>query len=136
MERIAQREAFVLLAALIIFMGLLYPALLHARREARDGIRRNEVAAFKKLLEQYYNEHETYPLKFSAAPHEYIVTSSTSIGVTAWYLRAQLENSHGSQAGHDEDEGRKYDFRLIREGESTYYEVCGGTPTCGLGDPR
>jgi hypothetical protein len=64
------------------------------------------------------------------------VTSSTDAGAAAWYLRAQLENEHAAEAGHDEDEGRKYDYRLIRESAATYYEVCGGTPTCDLDDPR
>lgn len=120
----------------LVFVIFLFPALMQARREARDGIRRNEIAAFKIVLEQYYNEHGTYPLAFDATPHEYRIVARDAYGAQAWYLRALLENSHVAQAGYDGDEGRKFDFRYVREDEATYYEVCGGTPTCDLDDPR
>lgn len=136
MDTAARREIIVLILALTLFLSLLYPAVMHARREARDGMRRDEVAAFKQVLEQYYNKHETYPLEFDAAPHQYVVTDSTAAGATAWYLRAKLENQQETKTGYDGDVGRQYDWRLIQEGETTYYDVCGGTPTCDLDDRR
>lgn len=136
MDITARREIMVLILALTLFLSLLYPAMMHARREARDGLRRDEVAAFKRVLEQYYNEYETYPLEFDAAPHQYVVMESSEQGATAWYLRAHLENNHETATAHDAEEGRQYDFRLIRDGDRTYYEVCGGMPTCDLDDPR
>ncbi len=132
MERITQREALVFLVGVVVFLALLFPALRYARRETRDGIRRNEIAAFKQVLEQYYNTHETYPAEFDASPHRYVVTEMDGAGARAWYLRAQLENKHPTQAGYDEDEGRKYNFRLVQKGSVTFYEVCGGTPDCGV----
>lgn len=131
MERIQRREALVFLVGVVIFLALLFPALMYARRETRDGIRRNEIAAFKQVLEQYYNTHETYPRVFDASPHEYVVSEADGAGAKSWYLRAQLENKHTAEAGYDEDEGRKYNFRLVQEGSVTFYEVCGGTPECG-----
>lgn len=131
-----QRELLVILAAGILFVGLLYPALWHARREARDGLRRDEVAAFKRVLEQYYNEHESYPLEFDASPHRYIVVERDETGAASWYVKAQLENSHEPVSGYDGDEGRQFDWRYVSEGGETFYEVCGGVPRCGVGDRR
>ncbi len=136
MGRIAQREGLIIGGTVVVFLALLFPALLYARREARDGIRRNEIAAFKQVLEQHYNKYEAYPLEFNAHPHEYVVIEKAGTEAASWYLRAELENPHTTSAGHDEDEGRKYDYRLIHTEGRTYYEVCGGTPTCALDDPR
>ncbi len=132
MDLLARREYIALGLAALLFVSLLVPALLHARREARDGIRRNEIAAFKNVLEQYYNVHETYPLTFDASPHRYIVVTSDEEGATAWYLQAMLENKAASHAGQSQEEGANFDYRVVQEGDFTYYEVCGGTPTCSL----
>jgi hypothetical protein len=132
MDPIARRECIVLGLAVLLFVSLLLPALLHARREARDGVRRNEMAAFKNVLEQYYNVHETYPLTFDASPHRYVVVTSDEKGATAWYLQARLENKKASHADQSQEEGANFNYRIVREGDFTYYEVCGGTPTCSL----
>lgn len=136
MFSLARREMLVILVAGMLFVGLLYPALLHSRREARDGRRRDEVAAFKRVLEQYYNEHEVYPLEFDASPHRYIVVERDETGAASWYLKAELENSHEPASGYDGDEGRQFNWRHVRHGQRTYYEVCGGGPTCDLDDRR
>jgi len=132
MSPLTRREYFVLGAVILIFVSFLIPGLLYARREARDGLRRGEIAAFKNVLEQYYNQHGTYPLEFNAAPHRYVVVSRDAAGVTAWYLQAQLENAAPSHEGRNEEEGATFDYRVVREGGLTLYEVCGGTPDCSL----
>ena len=131
MTSVAKKEGLVLLF-LIVVLGIgLYPALRHARREARDGIRRDEIAARKTSLEQYFNAHETYPREFDASPHQYVVESSDNQGVTGWYVRAQLENKTEETVAFDAEAERNYWYRIIREGETTYYDVCGGIARCG-----
>lgn len=128
-----ERRAIWEYMAVIILLGLLlfglYPALRYARREHRDGIRRTEVIQLKRALETYYNEHEQYPLQFPAGAHQYVVTESDARQALAWYVRAQLENQPVETAQFDEE----YNIysRVVREGEQTFFDVCGGTSTCG-----
>lgn len=105
---------------------------MHARQEARDGIRRDEVAAFKRLLEQHYNEYEAYPLIFDASPHRYVVVEQDDKGATTWYLQAEMENDHPEMSDFDAEEGRNYYWRYVQNEGRTYYEVCGGAPSCGI----
>lgn len=102
----------------------------------RDGIRRDEVAAFKTVLEQYYNKHEVYPLEFDASPHKYVVVKQANGGAASWYLRAKLENNAVEDEGFDAESGRNYYYRLINESGATYYDVCGGSDGCALEDVR
>jgi hypothetical protein len=132
----AKRELVIVGGIVAAFALLLFPALLHARREARDGIRRTEIAHFKQALEHYYNEHTAYPLQFDASPHRYVVVTSDKRGATAWYLQAALENKSATFAGYDAEAERNYGYRVISAKGTTLYEVCGGTPTCDLDDAR
>src|SRR3989344_3792944 len=131
MTPVAKKEGLVLLFLLVILGGSVYPALRHARREARDGIRRDEVAARKTSLEQYFNFHATYPREFDASPHQYLVESSDNQGVTGWLVRAQLENEAEETVAFDPEAGRNYWYRIVRQGQATYYDVCGGISRCG-----
>lgn len=132
MSKTSKHELIVVGGTLIIFLLLLYPSLRHARREARDEIRRTEVAGRKVELEQYFNKHHTYPLKFDAHPHRYVVTEQDEGGAAAWYLQAQLELPHESLHDYDAEAGRNYYYRYQNRNGRTFYEVCGGTPKCDL----
>lgn len=128
----ARREMTTIALAALIFVALLYPNLQHARREARDGLRRDQLALIKQQIEQYNNLHQAYPLQFDAAPNAYVVLNQDSTGATAWYLRAALENPGRPSSGYDAERGRNYIYRIVREGGRTYYDICGGTLTCGV----
>lgn len=131
MNTTARREVTALALAALIFAVLLVPALQHARREARDGQRREALAAAKQQLEQHYNKHEMYPRTFTGDNFEYVVLEVDSRGATAWYLRTALENSAPPQAGFDPEEGHNYYFRVLRDQAQTFYDICGGTSRCG-----
>lgn len=132
MNALAKYEVWGLAAAAIIFLLLLIPAMQHSRAEARDGIRRQEIADRKIELEQYFNAHEAYPLEFDASPHEYVVAEQDEVGATRWYLRAVLENSAATKADYDAESGRNYHYRVQQVGDNTVYDVCGGGPDCPL----
>lgn len=130
----ARKELSALVALGVLFVILLLPALLHARQETRDGIRRDELAAFKQVLERENNDTGSYPLEFNASPHKYVVDRQDEGGALEWRLRAQLENNPRPTAGFDYEAGRNYYYRIVREDGFTYYEVCGGESTCGLAE--
>jgi len=130
MEKTAKLEISFLLLFFFVFATLLFPAALHARREVRDGIRRNELTNFKTELEKYYNKHETYPLTFNANPHQYAVVEKNTKGATKWFLRAKLENQHKVEKGFDEEAGHNYYYRYINENNNTYFDICGGLYKC------
>lgn len=116
----------------VLLLGLTVPSLLHARREQRDGIRRDELAGLKRELEKKNNELGYYPIEFDASPHRYVVTEAHGDKAIAWYLRAELENFADSTSGFDEERDRNYYYRISNEDEKTFYDVCGGTLTCGV----
>lgn len=126
---IARREYIVLGLLVIVFLGALLPSLLHSRRERRDGIRRSELVAFKQLMEQKNNELGYYPTEFDATPHQFIVTEQNEEQALEWYLRAQLENTPQPTAAFDLE--RNVYFRIVHEGGLVFYDICGGTSTCG-----
>lgn len=47
--------------------------------------------------------------------------------VMGFYLEAQLERPHEDQVGFDEDEMRKFNYRILNEDSKIKYRVCGGT---------
>lgn len=66
--------------------------------------------------------------------YQYCITDIQNNQVTAYYLQAQLENYQPDQIGFDEDEARKYAFRILNENGHTLYRVCGGSEKqCGTG---
>ena len=134
MKQPLKGELLVIGVGVLIFGALLVPSLHHAQQERRDGIRRDEVAAAKIELEQYFNAHETYPREFDASPHQYVVEVDDGQGATGWYVRAELENAADAIVAFDEEAGRNYWYRIVREGGATYYDVCGGISRCGATD--
>jgi len=130
MNTLAKREALVLIILIAIFVVLLIPSLQHARRETRDGLRRHEIADIKHQIEMYFNEHESYPLKYDASPHEYVTTETNDDVATGWYLRARLENEHKTGSDFDHEPGRQYYYRYVNSNDHTYFEVCGGIAKC------
>ena len=130
MNTLAKREAIIIILIIVVFSLFLYPSLRYARRETRDGIRRQEIADTKHQLEMYFNKHNSYPLMFNASPHKYVVTSTSDDMATGWYLRAQMENNHQTGSDFDHDLGRQYFYRYLNEDKLTYYDVCGGQLDC------
>jgi len=130
MRNIVKVELFLLVLLLVVFATLLLPAAIYARRELRDGIRRNELTNFKTELEKYYNKHEAYPLTFNAVPHQYFLVDKDSKGATKWFFRAKMENSHKAEEGFDKEAGHNYYYRYLNENNSTYFDVCGGLYEC------
>jgi len=132
MTTLAKKELVVLVVFCVVFLALLVPALRHSRAEARDGIRRTEIAERKIALEQYFNRHDSYPLEFDASPHRYVVTEKEQGGATRWYLRAVLENESETKEDYDAEEGRNYYYRVHHVDGEFVYDVCGGGPDCPL----
>lgn len=157
----------LLLAAL--FALALAPAIVRARREFRDGTRRDDLGLLKHTMEMFFNAHETYPapqsgeescattdraddwlfgakgiladqelvervprdpLAAAGWQYRYCVTEQDDAGATAWYVQARLENARDAQHGFDPEQGHNYYFRITRDGDATYFDICGGTSTC------
>lgn len=131
-RQIAKIEIFVFTVLILLFIGFLVPSLQYARRERQDGVRRDEIALLKQSLEQKNNEVGYYPIEFDASPYTYIVEQADAKAAIAWYLRTELENPSEEVNGFDEEGGRNYYFRVVKEEGKTYYDVCGGTFTCGV----
>ena len=119
----------VLVGLAVLLLVFLSPSLLYVRQERRDGIRRTELRQFKQLMEERNNELGYYPIELNAAPHEFVVTDSEGEQAEGWYLRAWLENPAEPEVGFDEEYNVYY--RIGREGEKTYYDICGGLERCG-----
>jgi hypothetical protein len=155
MFTIAQKEYLVLACLLFVFVITLIPSLLTARAHVRDGLRREDISYLKRSLEQFYNEHNFYPLPetsnciastepeqwsfIETMPHDvrehtgfvyrYCVTSADSQGQTGalgYFLESQLEVDQPNQRMFDEDELRKFHYRILHEEGKTLYRVCGG----------
>jgi hypothetical protein len=101
---------------------------LEARREVRDGVRRQELRDIKHELEMYFNEQEKYPLSFEDPSHQYVVVEKDNEGAMGWFVRAELENKAVPTAGFDWEYNN--DFRVVREGGKTFYDLCGGNYKC------
>ncbi|MFH1353993.1 MAG: hypothetical protein ABIH36_01775 [bacterium] len=127
MLTIAQREYLTLAILLIVFIAFLVPSLLTTRAEVRDGLRKQEITRLKRSLEDYYNIHESYPLTFDASPYRYVVTGQDESGATGYYLEAQFEVEQKNQAAFDEDESRKFHYRILHQENKILYRVCGGS---------
>lgn len=148
-----------------LFVFFLIQAVLPARAEVRDDLRRQDITNLKHSLEHYFNQHEYYPTPPSglpacttsspeswffgstspllkeqhidAIPHDvrenrgyhysYCVTAHGGSGRTqGYYLQAQLERPEAQQRSFDEDEARKFHFRVLHEQDRILYRVCGG----------
>lgn len=132
----AKKEYLVLALCVIILLGLLLPSLMHARREYRDGGEKENIARLKRQLEDINNKQGYYPLMLSVAPYEYHVTKSEGEAALEWYIRGVLENYHENSSAYDAEEGHNFWYRYINEGNGTYYEICGGGPSCDITSTR
>lgn len=128
MNATARKEIVVVVLLVIILLAGVLVAGLQARREVRDGIRRAELRNIKHELEMYFNEHESYPLLFNDAVHEYVVVEQAGGEATGWYVRGELENKAEPTAGFDLE--YNIDYRIVTEGERTFYDLCGGNYKC------
>lgn len=165
MNQFRQEYRAVLLLA-VLFLFFLFQAVLPARAEVRDDLRRQDITNLKRSLEQYFNQYGYYPTPpgglpactssspeswfFSGAspllqeqyidaiPHDvrenrgyhysYCVTTHDGSGRTqGYYLQAQLERPEAQQRSFDEDEARKFYFRVLQERGQVFYRVCGGS---------
>lgn len=129
MSAIAKREYFVLAVLVIIFIAALIPALLTTRAEVRDGLRKQDITRLKRSLEDFYNIHKYYPMTYEATPYSYHVTSQEESGATGYFLEAQFEVEQKDQTTFDEDESRKFHYRILHQENKILYRVCGGTET-------
>lgn len=111
---------------------LLVPSLLYARREYRDGLQRESIARLKRQLEDINNAKGYYPLVLSVAPYEYHITKSEGEKAIEWYVRGVVENPHDTSSAYDAEEGHNFWYRYIKDGTTTYYDICGGAPSCDI----
>ena len=162
----AQREYSIIAALFMLGVFLAVNAIIAARTQVRDDLRRDDVTNIKRGLEMYYNKFNTYPsppeyplvctqsndqnswffgensplLKsqsIDAIPHDvrekanhiyqYCPTQVQNGEVSGYYIQAWLEVEQPSQTGFDEDEMRKFHYRIVTEQGKTLYRVCGGT---------
>lgn len=70
----------------------------------------------------------TFPANWS---YQYCVTAVDNQGATAWYLRTRLERLRKPTDGFDVEADHNYYYRVVREGSVTFFDICGGTLTCG-----
>lgn len=124
----AQTEILVLAGLIVLLMIALLPSLLIQRAEVRDDRKRQDIAALKRQAEDFYNQHQYYPDQLPS-PYRYIVTQRQQQHASGYYLEATQERHSADTIGFDEDEKRKYHFRVLNENNQTLYRVCGGTET-------
>lgn len=138
----ARWEAVALVVLLLVLLAFAIPAFLHARAEVRDDLRRDDLTNLKRELEQYNNKFKVYPAisggQEGCTPkgsYTYCVTQVEAGQTVGFYVEAQLEVPQPDTIGFDEDESRKFAYRIINENHRTLYRVCGGTETqCGQPD--
>lgn len=132
MSPTAKKEIIVTGALTVIFIILLFPALIYARRELWDSAQIRQMIKVKEELERYNNKHQTYPLELNNPSFKYVVTEKDTKGALAWYLRMPMKNRLTPKNGFDEEEGRNYYYRITKENNKTYYDICGGNFTCNV----
>ncbi len=129
-DKTAKNEYAVLGCLLVVFIMALLPALVHARREVRDGERRQELRQLKHALEMSNNKLGYYPKIFDAAPFTYVILAADGEAAIAWYIRALMENRAEPAAGLDLEYNMYY--RIVNESGLTYYDICGGEFRCDV----
>lgn len=132
MNRIAIFEYSVLSSLLIVFASFLIPSLYEARRDARDTERIENLASIKRSLEMKNNELGYYPKDFDAEPYQFIVVQDEGQQALSWYLRAKLERDVQPRNGVDQEPGRNYFYRIVRDGNTIFYDICGGILRCDV----
>lgn len=165
MATAAQEAVGIAVIGGILLLFFFIPALLTARAEVRDDLRRTDITNLKHAAEQYFNLHEYYPTPptdsspctssgadswlfgeqslffhdrhIDVIPHDlresrghvytYCVTSTDVADHTdGYFLQAVLERPQPERRAFDEDEDRKFHYRVLHDGERVLYRVCGG----------
>lgn len=127
----AKKEYAVLAVLALVLLISILPALRYARREKRDGVRRDALVELKHKLEEANNKLGYYPVTFSATPYQFVVTHGDGKKAIGWYIRTVLENKHADEKGFDFEGNHNFYYRLSSEHGSTFYDICGGDDTCG-----
>lgn len=130
MDTRAKWEYLVLAICIVALVALIIPSLMYARREAHDGVIREELAHVKRMLEDVNNKLGYYPVSFSASPYEYYVTMKEGEKAVGWYVRASIKNPPKELRGYDAEEGHNFFYRYVQEKNTTFYEICGGAYSC------
>lgn len=79
------------------------------------------------LLGQYIDAIPHDVRESSGFVYRYCVTSYRDQPGRGFFLEAQLEDNPPVGLYFDEDERRKFDYRILTEDGKTLYQVCGGT---------
>lgn len=122
----AQKEIAASGVLVIALLSALLPSFFIQRAEVRDDLKRQDIAALKRQAEDFYNQYEYYPDELPS-PYRYVVTDTAAQHTQGYYLETKLERPSVNMVGFDEDEKRKYHFRVVNENNQTLYRVCGGT---------
>jgi hypothetical protein len=131
-NKVAKKEYIVLVCLALVLLATTLPALQYARREKRDGMRRDALVAMKRKLEEANNKLGYYPANFSAAPDTFVATSTKGKEALGWYLEVKLENNNRPTSGFDYEGDHNFYYRIQKRPDGTYYQICGGTNTCGV----
>ncbi len=131
MDTLGKREVGVIIALAVLLVVSIIPALLDARREARDGAQRDALAAVKRKLEDVNNKIGYHSVDFDASPFMFVVTQQSGKQALGWYVRAELEQNLTPLSGFDFEGEHNFYYRVSRENGQTFYDICGGNDTCG-----
>ena len=153
----AQKEYVIAIGIFVILLGFLAVAVLTARENVRDDLRKADITNLKRAAEMYYNQHNFFPPgalgcmsshdlavlldegHIDALPHDvrenrdhaykYCVTNLQENQAQGFFLEAELEGNSPDVIDFDEDETRKFHYRILHENGKILYRVCGGTET-------
>lgn len=145
-------ETAVCVAVLSIFGWLLLYAVLVTRAEIRDDQRKQDLTTLKQALEQYNNRHHGYPAappnqspcttsdekdswffsEASSKGYRYCAAAGQQGLADGFFLETALEHTQPTGTFKDEDERRKFRYRVLEEDGKLLYRICGGTEDqCG-----
>ena len=130
MESKARYEFLVVGGLIVVLLLGVSFSMREARREKRDGLRRQGLIEQKIAIEQVNNELGYYPIDFNAGVYEFVVLEGNDVRTTHWYLRTMLERPGIERAGFDEEYNVFY--RTGVENGVPFYDICGSEFHCGV----